>query len=85
MVTLYDRDGVVVRDGLTLLAGYATGHKNSSDLMHWLGLIGEAHAISVAADHPGQRGRLTAARLTSIAAAIDEQLGLAAKAVRRPE
>jgi len=74
VVTLYDRDGVVVRDGLTLLAGYATGHKNTSDLMHWLGLIGEAHAISVAADHPSQRGRLTAARLTSIAAAIDEQL-----------
>jgi hypothetical protein len=74
MVTLYDRDGVVVRDGLTVLADHATGHKNTSDLMHWLGVIGEAHATSAAADHPRQRGRLTAARLTSTAAAMGEQL-----------
>lgn len=67
MVTLYDPDAIVVWGGLTLLAGFAAGQKNTSDLMHWLDTI-------LVAGAPNERGNLTAARLTSIAAAIDEQL-----------
>ena len=74
MVTLYDQDAVVVRDGLTLLAEYTSAQKSTSDLGKWIDTIGKAHAASIAADHPSQRGNLTAARLTSIVAAIEEQL-----------
>ncbi|HEY8674959.1 MAG TPA: hypothetical protein VIO13_03215 [Candidatus Dormibacteraeota bacterium] len=74
MVTLYDQDAVVARDGLTLLAEYADAQRNTSDLAEWIDTIGKAHAAKIAADHPSQRGRLASARLTSIVAAIEEQL-----------
>lgn len=67
MVTLYDPDAVIVKGGLTVLAGFASGQKNTSDLLHWL------DTILVTGD-PNDRGKLTAARLTSIAAAIEAQL-----------
>jgi hypothetical protein len=74
MVTLYDRDAADVRDALALLAAYAAAQQGTSDLTEWIDTVGKAHSATIAADHPSQRGRLTAARLTTMAAAIEEQL-----------
>jgi hypothetical protein len=74
MVTLYEQDAVVVRDGLKLLAEYADKQKNTSDLAEWIDTIGKTHSAKIAADHPSQRDRLAAARLKSIVASIEEQL-----------
>jgi hypothetical protein len=45
-----------------------------SGAAEWIDTIGKAHAAKIAADRPSQRGNLAAARLTSIADAIEEQL-----------
>jgi hypothetical protein len=66
MVTLYNRDAVVVWDGLIRLDEYGRT-QSAPDLWEWI------HTI-VAEDDPKQRVVVAVARLTSIADAIEEQL-----------
>ena len=66
-VTLNDRDAVVVRDGLTALAGYASTQR-AEGLLRWMDTLG------ITPDDPNLRGTLTAARFSSIASAIDGEL-----------
>jgi hypothetical protein len=67
MVTLNNHDAVVVRDGLTALAGYAST-QNALGLMRWMDTLG------IATDDPTLRGKLTTARLRSIADGINGEL-----------
>jgi hypothetical protein len=78
MVTLYERDAIVVRDGLNHLADFFKGDpdrpKDATPLLRWMDELSRASNSGTAADHPSQRGNLAAARLASIVAAIEEQL-----------
>jgi hypothetical protein len=67
MVTLNNHDALVVRDGLTALAGYAST-QSTVGLMRWMDTLG------IAPEDLNLRGTLTAARLTSIADGINGEL-----------
>lgn len=74
MVTLYERDAVDARVALAFVAyifkSDPEGEK-SSVLLEWRNSIAEAHSAAIAESQPAN---LAAARLTSIADAIKDQL-----------
>jgi hypothetical protein len=77
VVSLYNRDAADVRALLTSVADIFKSDPDgdkSGPLLEWRNSIARAHSAVITADHPSQQGNLAAARLTSIAEAIKEQL-----------
>jgi hypothetical protein len=74
MVTLYEHDAVLVRDALIHFAGYIGATKTPTDIGAWVDATEDELANTSVGYDPDHRGKVTVARLESIAAGIEKQL-----------